>query len=292
MVKNKTWEVVTDLGNEIGESPVWHPGTSQLHWVDVERGRLFQYEPVSGEAEELLNTDFISALALESDGSLLLFLADTSLGRYSNGEFSIIKERLLGETEAMFNDVVSDPQGRVFFGTRHPHGTDRPGGLYRLNLDGSVDHLVDDVRFANGLGFSPDESTLYFSDSLARTIYAFDYEPTTGLLANRRAFIVCSETDGLPDGLTVDSTGDLWVAHAFTHEVVRYDSTGREIDRYWFPVAFVSSVTFGGPSYSDLYVTSGGGQDKEEYGEHAGALFRLSLDVTGRPEYRADITTY
>jgi D-xylonolactonase len=151
---------------------------------------------------------------------------------------------------------------------------------------------------ANGLGLSPDHRTLYFADSAARIIYAFDVDPKDGSLSNRRPFVKVPSEEGLPDGLTVDADGYVWNAHWYGSEVVRYDPDGVLERRIRFPSSQISSVAFGGSDLTDLYVTSAGQSWPSRYmpagydphGNNVGGpLYRVSLDVAGRPEFVANV---
>jgi sugar lactone lactonase YvrE len=151
---------------------------------------------------------------------------------------------------------------------------------------------------ANGLGFSPDNSTLYFTDSAERLIFAYDYRRSDGRLSNRRRFVSVPSTEGLPDGLTVDAEGFVWSAQWFGGCIVRYDPDGKEQQRISIPVAQSSSVAFGGPDLTDIFITSAALDDSltlapPGYSPAAqragGPLYRVNVGIPGRPEYKARI---
>jgi D-xylonolactonase len=166
---------------------------------------------------------------------------------------------------------------------------DRPGRLYRLDLDLRLARLLDGIGCSNGMGFTADRRRMYYTDSIAGEIYLFDYSPAGGVLSNRRVFARVPREAGLPDGLTVDAEGGVWSARWGGGCVVRYTPAGVEEGRVEFPAQRVSSITFGGPDYADLYVTTAGGQDKGVFGPGAGALFRFRPGVRGVPEFRSRI---
>ena len=116
-------------------------------------------------------------------------------------------------------------------------------------------------------------------------IYLFDYDRDTGDISNPRAFVQVPEGEGVPDGMTVDAEGYVWSARWGSGCLVRYAPDGTEVLRINFPAKKVSSVTFGGEDYTDIYVTTAGGNDKEREGPGAGALFRLNLGIRGLPEF-------
>ena len=146
-----------------------------------------------------------------------------------------------------------------------------------LDTSGEYTLLLENIQCSNGMGFSKDKRTLYHTDSLKKTIYCFDYSEETGEIHNQRVFTRVRDKvgEGIPDGLTVDSEDCIWSARWGGSCVVRYSPKGNELSRIQFPAGRVSSLTFGGKDYGDLYVTTAGGDNKEQHGEGAGAVFRV-----------------
>lgn len=281
-------EVVADYTHQVGENPLWHPREKCLYWCSVYEGGLYRYDPATGDHERLYRGDAIGGFTFQQDGSVLLFQADGAVRVWceNRGITGVVVDPG-GAIDARFNDVIADPRGRVLCGTYPQDG--RLGALYRLDRDGMLTELIGAVDLSNGLGFSPDRSTLYYAESQARTIHAFDYDEATGTLENQHLFATVDNEEAVPDGLTVDADGDVWSAQAFGDCVVRYDPTGRERKRYSMPTAFVTSVAFGGPDLGDLYVTTGGGEDRDENGSVAGALLRFRPGPTGREPFESAI---
>lgn len=277
-----------DYACACGENPYWHPDEQRVYWEDIPTGRLFRYDPATGEHACCHQSDAaLGGFTLQADGALLLFGADGRVQTWRDGVVTNVLDALPDERGNRFNDVIADPEGRVFCGTMS-HG-DRSGRLYRLDPDGSIRCVVPDIGTSNGLGFSPDLSTLYYADSPALVVYAFDYDRASGELSNQRVHIRTEPDRGVPDGLTIDAAGELWLAKWDGWCLEHYGVDGRLQRRLEFPVRKVSSVVFGGPDYGTLWVTSAGGEDKPGNGPAAGALFELSLGVTGRPEFRSRI---
>jgi sugar lactone lactonase YvrE len=196
-------------------------------------------------------------------------------------------EEIPEERSTTFNDVIADPQGRVYCGTLPTK--DRLGRLYRLDVDGTLTIMVEGIGCSNGMGFSLDHRAMYYTDSGVREIYRFDYDKATGALANQRLFARLREDQGLPDGMTVDAEGCLWSARWDGGCVARYAPDGTELSRIELPAKKVSCVTFGGDDYGDMYITTAGGADKATEGWGAGALFRVCPGVRGLPEFRSRI---
>jgi len=161
---------------------------------------------------------------------------------------------------------------------------DRLGRLYRLDPDRKLTLLLEGISCSNGMGLTPDHKQLYYTDTWAYTIYRFDYDVNTGAITNQKPFIVTPKELGGPDGMTVDAQGYIWSAHWDGGILMRFAPDGKEERRIPFPAKKVSSVIFGGDDYTDMYVTTAGGDKKDTDGALAGSLFRLRLGIRGVPE--------
>jgi D-xylonolactonase len=287
-------EMVVDERCVTGEGPLWHPDERRLYWTDIPTGRLFRYDPATGKHEQLYQGEQIGAFTIQEDGALLLFMARGAIKIWREGrDLETVFDEIPEERDTRFNDVIADPEGRVFCGTMSVKNADgqvmRPARLYRLDPDLTLTVVLEGVGTSNGLGFRPDLRQLYYADTPKREIYRFDYDRASGAIDNRQVFIHTPDHEGRPDGLTVDKEGYVWSAQWDGGCLVRYAPDGREDQRVMFPARKVSCPTFGGDDYGDLYVTTAGGQDREAEGSGAGALFRLRPKVGGVPEFRSRI---
>lgn len=281
-------ELIADYACVTGEGPLWHPMERRVYWVDIPQGRLFRYDPATGEhAQVFASEDAIGGFTIQADGALLLFMARGAVKLWRDGALTTVLDSIPGEEETRFNDVIAAPGGRVFCGTMAIPG--RRGRLYRLDPDCTLTTVVEDIGVSNGMGFTADRRTMYYTDSGAGAIYRYDYDEATGAMTNRRVIVRIPAEEGLPDGMTVDADGNLWSARWDGSCLVQYTPDGTEMRRVMFPAKKVSSVIFGGDDYTDMYVTTAGGQDKAANGPGAGALFRLRLGVRGVPEYTSRI---
>ena len=281
-------EMLADYACVTGEGPQWHPGENRVYWVDISLGRLFRYDIATGTHEMCFESpETLGGFTIQADGSLLLFMQRGAIKHWRNGEVATLIESLPGEEESRFNDVIADPAGRVFCGTM-PTPT-RRGRLYRLDLDGSIHVVAEDIGCANGIGFTPDRTMMYFTDSTDLVIYLYDYDVATGEMSNQRDFVRTDQAEGVPDGMTVDAEGFVWSTRWDGGFLVRYAPDGSEGQRIQFPAKKVSSCSFGGAAYHDLYVTTAGGNDKPNEGEGAGALFVLRGVGQGVPEFYSQI---
>ncbi len=219
---------------------------------------------------------------------LLLFMTGGAIAKWRGSQPEYVIESIPDEQESRFNDVIADRMGRVFCGTMPTAG--RPGRLYRLDTDGSVHPLMEDIGVPNGMGFTLDRQGMYYTDLLARCIYLFDYDAQTGMLSNRRIWLRMPKGEGVPDGMTVDSQGHIWSAR-WGAAVHRYTPDGVEERRVTFPAKKVTSVAFGGDDLSDLYITTALADGlRAEEGAGAGALFCLQAGVRGVPEFFSRVT--
>ncbi|MEZ4616572.1 MAG: SMP-30/gluconolactonase/LRE family protein, partial [Caldilineaceae bacterium] len=180
-------KVIADYQCHTGEGPLWHADEKRLYWVDIPQGRLFRYDPATGHHEQVYEGEQIGAFTIQTDGALLLFMAQGAVRIWRNGELTTILDSIPGEEESRFNDVIADPGGRVFCGTMPT--PNRLGNLYRLDTDGSVHHLLGEIGTSNGLGFTPDRKQLYYTVTRERRIYRFDYDEATGAITNQQVFV-------------------------------------------------------------------------------------------------------
>lgn len=290
--------VLADFGDLCGECPIWDGRRQRLYWTDITGRRFFQWSRQQG-ARSLITDNFeIAGFALNADRG---FVVTNSSGFWlwnDAGEKQLIVDSVDGKSCAL-NDCIADPEGRVFSGSCFFDGAreDYPlGYLFRLDLDGSVQIIDEGLRLSNGLGFSPDESTLYLADSAERRIYAYDYRRSDGTLRNRRTLVRVPTREGIPDGLTVDAAGFIWSVQWFGGSLVRYDADGTIERRISIPASQTTSIAFGGPDLTDIFVTSAAQPDALSLAPpgydvadvyNGGKLFHLNLDIPGKMEYRA-----
>ena len=276
-------EMIADYRCHTGENPLWHPQSYRLYWTDIPTGRIFQYDPKSGEHAQIYSGRPVGGFTFQADGGLLLFRDRGNVALWRDGELEEVIPEIPEEIDSRFNDVIADPVGRVFCGTM---SSDKAKGrLYRLDLDGRVSPVLAGIGCSNGMGFSTDLRAFYYTDSFAGEIYQFHYNAEDGALSNRQIFATVPKADGLPDGLTVDADGAVWSALWDGSGIIRFDDGGNINLRVQFPARKVSSLTFGGETLQDIYVTTAGGHTKDEDGDLAGALFRYRCKAFGRAEF-------
>lgn len=280
-------QLIADYACVCGEGPLFVPDENAIVWTDIETGRLFRYHLATKTHEQIYSGQRVGGFTLQSDGSLLLFQERGHVSTWKNGESKVIIESLPNEG-SRWNDVYADPEGRVFCGTMPSNG--HLGRLYRLDRDGSIRVILENIGCSNGMGFSPDLKTMYYTDTGARHIYAFDYERASGEVTNQRVLVETPEGEGAPDGMRMDSEGFLWSARWGGGAVCRYNpSSGKLVERVAIPAPKVTCLCFGGEDYQTAFVSTAGGDVKDQDGEHAGGLFQIDLGVRGAADFHSRI---
>jgi D-xylonolactonase len=279
--------LIADYACHTGEGPLWDPDKQRVYWTDIPNGRIFLYTPATGVHEICYEGEQVGGMTLQDDGALLLFMERGAIKIWDEGRLTTVIEDIAEERDSRFNDVIADPVGRVFCGTMPT--PDTPGRLYRLETDGTIQVVLEGIGCSNGMGFTPDRRQMYFTDSAKQEIYLFDYAEESGALTNQRVFVRTEDDGGWPDGMTVDADGNVWSTRWDGGCVVQYSPDGEEMRRVAFPAKKVSCVTFGGPNYTDMYVTTAGGYAKDTDGELAGSLLHIDLGIRGVPEFRSRV---
>lgn len=336
-----SYQIIADFPCGTGEGPLYHPDRRQLYWTDIPAGRLYRYDPATGEAMCFYEDRSVGGYTIQADGSLLLFRDRgniVTLDPDTGAVIDTVIDELPDEVGTRFNDVIADPAGRVFCGTMpvpegQPTGP-RKGRLYRLNTDGSIHLLLEGIGCSNGMAFILDDAGhatgMYYIDTPTGNVYRFDYDQATGAITNQQVFIHIEKGSGLggPDGMTVDDRGHLYIALWGGWGVAQYDAQGRFVTKHELPAKCVTCPIFaptptpapgstpgnapapgsvagsapasGARKTGDakpgaslaldrLYVTSGMGQKRPAFGEHAGATFVIDVGARGRTEHRSRV---
>ncbi len=282
-------EHVASVSNDLGEGPIWHQSEKRLYWVDATNNSFLTFDPATGTAERHDVGRFTISVAFCDSGKLLvatdreLISWDQSIRTADN-----IVGAPFDASNVRFNDGRVDPAGRYFIGAMHRVEKEPWGGLYRLTPGGDFSQVEWDIITSNGLGWSPDGLKFYYTDSIRKAIYCYDYDRESGAIANRTMFVDSQDEQGVPDGLTVDAEGCIWTARWNGWNVTRYDPDGKKIVRLQAPVAKPTSCTFGGPDLQDLYITTARyGLDETHLKEHpqTGDLFVCHTSVRGQVEH-------
>jgi len=233
-------ELIANYHCVTGEGPLWHPEEELLYWLDIPDGELYSYDPATDAHELRHEGERVGGFTIQESGDLLLFGEGGSIRTWSDGIGDTLIAEIPEDADSRFNDVIAGPEGRVYCGTMG-------GNLYCLDTDGRLRTLVEGMATPNGMGFTPDREHLYVTETSAQTIWRYAYDPETGDLSDREAFVDTTGRSGKPDGMTVDAEGHVWSARWNGWCVVRHDPEGEEVERVELPARKVSAVTFGGP---------------------------------------------
>lgn len=288
-------EVIADYQDLCGECPVWDPRTASLYWTDNTGNRFYRYQAAGGAHEIVLEKFQVCGFRMNAGGGFTL-INHGGVWRWDGaGEPRLIASEVDG-FKLRLNDCCADAAGRLLAGSNFysSEGNYERARLFSVATDGRISILDDGFELTNGIAFSLDSTTLYFTDSTARRIYAYDYDLSTGAARNRRVLVAVPPDEGLPDGLTVDSEGYLWSAQWYGSSVVRYDPDGKVERRVRTPAKQTSCATFGGEDLGDLYITTAArsvpmpvmppGYDPVN-GPFGGALYRTRPGIKGLPAY-------
>jgi sugar lactone lactonase YvrE len=245
-----------DVSDHLGEGPHWDDRAGELLWVDITRGRIHAWAPpdsvvrtetVEGEVSAIVPRDDVPGHVVAAGHRLLL----------RDGEhvqaLAVVEE---GHDDNRFNDCKCDPQGRLWAGTMSKRRTAGTAALYRLAPHGEIERAIAGTTISNGLAWSPAGDRMYFVDSTTQRIDVLDFDASTGAVANRRALVDVDRRCGLPDGLTVDAEGGIWVCLFGGGAVRRYSPGGMLEAQIALPVTNPTSPVFGGADLRTLYVTS------------------------------------
>ena len=274
-------EHLVNINNSLGEGPLWNVKEQKLYWIDILEKKFFTYDPHINQHKTFTLNGTPGCLAFHESGKLL-FATEKGFAIWDGDRFSHLRDNTAYQPANRFNDGAVDRRGRFWAGTS---SDDPVNSLYRLDNDGDVTIMERDIYISNGIGWSPDNKTMYYSDSGGGGhVFAYDFDLDSGTIENRRVFIKPGGTDAVADGLTVDSEGCLWIAFWDGWKVARYDPDGQLIAEIRMPVQRPTSCNFGGTNLDELYVTSAAvGMDLTEQPQ-AGDLFRIAAGVKGLPE--------
>ena len=283
-------------GDVCGEGPTWDAAGERLLWVDNERSLVFARPPDGGSTAMISRDLQVNSIALNRDGRLV-FTGFGGLHVWNAPDDCITVQSELDGRPLQLNDLTVDAAGRLYAGTLYwgETGMERTGELVLIDTDGSLRVLDEAIELANGLALSPDGRTLYFADSAARRIHAYDVDPASGSLSGKRVLVQMPADEGIPDGMATDRDGFLWCAQWYGGQVVRYDPDGAVERRVALPAKQTSSVAFGGAGLRDLYITSAAGYwpsalspaGFDESAPMGGSLYRVRTDVCGAAVPRA-----
>ena len=278
-------EVAVDTALHVGESPVWDASTGVLWFTDLMPGLVYRFDTMTGALTTLGLGQPVGAIVLRRDGGLVAAVRDgIALVNPATGALDVLAPIEADDLGNRMNDAKCDAAGRLWAGTMSFTFVEGAGSLYCVRPDGSWETAREGLTISNGLGWSPDGSTMYHVDTAAGILYAYDFDAAAGTIGGQRSLVTFDGTLGAPDGLAVDAEGGIWVAMFGGGCVRRFTGDGAEDGRVELPVGLVTSVAFGGDDLNDLYVTTARYELTPEQlavQPSAGAVFRCRPGVSG-----------
>jgi sugar lactone lactonase YvrE len=280
MTGKADWRIDVNAADRVGEGPLWMAEESSLYWVDVLGQAVNRLSLIDGSLQRWPMpemTGFIIPRRNRRD-----FIVGLQSGFHILG-LEPFRLELLGDPEAQLpdnrlNDAKTDARGRLWAGTMPVDGDTPDGALYRLDSDHRWHMLDTGYCVTNGPAFSPKQDYLYVADSPQKLVYRFELDDA-GNLHNKLTFISFPDDWGVPDGMTIDATGHLWIAHWDGGRVSRFDPDGRLDHATFLPASRITSCAFGGTSLDRLFVTSA--REGREAEPLAGALFEIETSARG-----------
>lgn len=285
----KKVEVALPVRAKLGECPRWDEVNQLLYWVDIDGFQLHRYNPATDTDDFIQFEEEIGCFVLRQSGGYVLAMRS---GFYFmpgwDAKLQPIADPEEGVETNRFNDGRCDAKGRFIAGTVYPP-KDRDGANFWVlepNLQTRL--LVEGTLTSNGTAFSPDNKTFYYSDTPKHKIFSCDYDLETGNITNRRVFHAFPHGEGRPDGAAVDIEGHYWTALYEGGRIVRLNPAGNIVEEIVIPAKCPTMLAFGGQDLRTLYITSVGNRSQEELQQypHSGAVFKVSVEVPGMPEYR------
>jgi xylono-1,5-lactonase len=282
MIVKPDWKILSSLRAEHGEGPVWDNQTQTFYWVDLLKGKLLSLK--NGLTRQYLVSKPIGCIGICTDNKLILGLSEGfAILDQASMKLQWIFKLQQGDIKVRFNDGKVDPCGRFLAGTMTYDGKEPIGCLYSVYQQ-RVTCLEENVYISNGLDWSSDGKVFYFTDTNRHAIYKYNYDLDTGKIRDKKIFIQFDKNE-FPDGLCVDSQGDVWVAMWGVGKLLRFDKAGIKKSELITPVQYPTSCCFGGPRLSTLYVTTSClllTEEQRHKETSAGCILTLETDTTGK----------
>lgn len=279
-------DIVGTWFDQLGECPVWDPRIDHLYTIDIDGRLVRRTDPATGISEIRAIEGRPGSIALTEEHGVLLIAVEDQLGwlDWDTGEVTPWQRLKTGGPTNRLNDGACDRSGRFWVGSMHEDASASTGLLHRVLPSGSSRVMRSDVGVPNGLAFSPDGATMYYGDSLARTVWAYDYDDAAGSQSSEHILTDFADLPGTADGATVDEDGCYWIACVFGSAVARITPTGTVDRLVEVPVDKPTKPAFGGPDLATLFLTSiGGGGSHERYVDPGlnGRLLAIDAGVRG-----------
>ena len=291
---------LTAQNYELGESPFWHPAEQMLYWVDIPRKHIHRCNIFMACVESWAMPSEPGCIAPALSGGLVIALRDGIYrARHWGSSLEKLKSALHDTATTRFNDGKADPAGRFWAGTMYEPRTSASAHLYCFN-QGELEAKVSNATIANGLAWSPDAKTIYWADTPAHTVRAWDWDAQTSAMSRERVFMQWpgkpqdwqfgmhsqQHYGGRPDGAAVDAEGNYYVAMFEGARICKLSPAGVELASISVPAQCPTMPCFGGDDLKTLYVTTArynrSNAELLAYPD-SGCVFSMRVDVPGLP---------
>jgi sugar lactone lactonase YvrE len=277
-------ELAVKLNCNLGEGPFWDSKKQELYFVDISNKQVLIFAPSSNSVEAITFDQEIGAVLLDQNSELIVAARDGLYAATRDGDLKTLLAPIdFGDSSIRCNDAKCDANGRIWVGTMAFDFKQGAASLYSFDSE-NLKEVLSDLTIANGLGWSPDQKTMYFIDSLTSRVDSFDFDLASGAISNRQPFVTFSDPGVIPDGMTTDEEGGIWVALFGGSAVRRFDSSGKLTHTVSVPATQVTSCCFGGPDMSELFITTAQyAMDADTLSRDplAGSLFRVKTSFKG-----------
>ena len=284
-----TAELVVKLNCNLGEGPFWDSKKEELYFVDISNKQVLIFAPSSKSLEAITFEQEIGAVLLNHNSELIVAARDGLYAATRDGDLKTLLAPIdFGDSSIRCNDAKCDANGRIWVGTMAFDFKQGAASLYSFDSE-NLKEILSDLTIANGLGWSPDQKTMYFIDSQTSRVDSFDFDLASGAISNRQPFVTFSDPGVIPDGMTTDEDGGIWVALFGGSAVRRFDSSGKLTHTVSVPATQVTSCCFGGADMSELFITTAQyGMDADTLSRDplAGSLFRVKTSFKGSASNR------
>lgn len=282
-------ELILDARGLLSEGPVWDHRNGILNWVDINKGEFNFFDPATSINKSYplhqkvgvgIPTNVQDKYILGLQGGLAIFDINKpeSLEIMADPESHIPNNR--------FNDGKCDPKGRLWVGSMDVEVKNNAGNLYLVDQGFIVSKKIDNLTISNGLAWDTEKEIMYFIDTADNCVYTYDFHAEDGHITNKRIAINIPHKHGVPDGMTIDEEGMLWIAHWGGFNVTRWDpENARIIEKVDIPVPQPTSCAFGGVDLDILFITSASIKlPKKDLQDHpeSGGLFAVQTGTRGK----------
>ena len=280
-------ELLYKSNDDIGEAATWLSDSNTLLWVDIPNGVVHFYNVSKKEFSEIRLPEIVSSvIPIKNNSNEVLLTMQNKLVRFDLKKKTFIKViDFKNSPEIRANDSKASPEGRLWIGMLHQKDHNNTGSLWRVDSNLSLNKILIKQQIPNGIVWNKIGDKMYYADSGRGCIEEYTYDPISGNISNLRIAIQIPAALGVPDGMTIDSKGNLWVAHWGGFGVYIWDPiTGNLLNKIKIPVPNIASCTFGGEKNEKLYITTArSGLTSDELSKYplSGSLFCADTGIAG-----------